>query len=247
MLYVEAVITLSIYAIIILLAIRIYKRQPIKGVWWIILLFYFAGLFSISIDLSLFGGVHKLALFPIGVAIFYLFTINNVEARNIYKPYIWLGFLANYAFFIGSIFTLFMTNALFPPGQLATYSKSFEEATIFTIHPSASNQVQLSSNAYELLQHATQTEVNAHEWYTASKEEKFPYMLQNVTPAAGLKLDVLYYIERDGKGLLVQTYDEHYYFRTTESFIETHIGLNAFHLGGSAPLLGVNDKDGELQ
>ena len=225
--YVENAITLAIVAIFTLLAIRIYKREETKGKWWVIIIIFLIGRFSISLDLPLFGHTHNLAIFPLGAGLFYLFTRTRQQAREIYKPYIWLGFFANYAFFVCGILTIFVTNALFPPGHLSTYIESFEDATILNIHPSAQDKIQLSNNAYELLDKSIQTEVHAHEWYNgqaynqmAYKEEKFPYMLQNVTATAGLNIDVFYYIEQDGKGLLVQTPDQHYYFRTEDTFIE---------------------------
>ena len=225
--YVETGIIGTIYLTLLFIAIRIYLRQETKGKWWAIVPLFFVGLFSISFELSLFGQMYKLAILPLGAGLFFLFTMSRHEVRKTYKPYIWLGFLANYGFFIGGIVTIFLTNALFPPGQLLTYIKSFEEATIMITHPSVQDEVHLTKNAYELLEKSVPTEVQAHEWYNeqaynqrAYKVEKFPYMLQNVTAPAGMNMDVFYYIEQDGQGLLMQTPNRHYYFRTSDTFIE---------------------------
>src|SRR5690606_25003491 len=128
-LFIEASMTLAVYIIVFIIAIRIYMRQETKGKWWVIVLVLALGFFSVSLELFLFEQIHNFAIIPLGASLFYLFTRTRRETRVIYRPFVWLGFLANYGFFITGILTIFVTNILFPPGQLPTYAKSFDKAT----------------------------------------------------------------------------------------------------------------------
>jgi len=218
---------ISLYVVFIVIAYRIYKKQELKPTWWKIPLLFYLGLLSFSINFSFFNKLHQFALLPLGAGLFYLITKNRLETREKYKRFVWLGFFANYAFFIASIAALLLSNLLFPKDELSTYIKSLDNAEVFITHSSMEEPVQLTDDAYDLLAKANPGHMEVDQWYIAQAhveqtrtEELFPYMLQNVTTPAGLNVEVFFYIEKDSKGLLVLTPTAHYYFRTANAFIE---------------------------
>lgn len=186
------------------------------------------GLFSFSFDFPLFGQVQQLAILPLGVGLFYLLTLHKAKTRENYKVFAWLGFAVNYVLFIAGIITLLVTNWLFPKDELSTYIKSLDEVTIFNSHISQTEPIKLADNALELLlEHSTKATFESGQWYTEQQmftepyeTEKFPYFLHNVSTPAGMNVEVHFYIEKDGKGLLVQTPERHYYYRVFEPLIE---------------------------
>ena len=225
--YIEIAFILIVYISIIFAAYILKKRTTQNIAWWEIVLFLIVGIISFSIELEFFGTMYKFALLPLGAVLFYLFTRNKESAREKYKPFVWLGFVANYVFFITGILTIPVTNAIFPPNELSTYIKSLEQAQILTTHISAVQTLSLKDNATELLQEATLTTIEADQWYGEQlidqklySVEKFPYLLTDVTAPAGMKEEVFYFVEQEGKGLLIQTPASHYYFRTTVPIVQ---------------------------
>lgn len=219
--YIEYARILTVYAIIFFIAYRIYQKQEIKGSWWKAIILLFVGIFSFSIEFSFFGQMHKFALIPLGVGLFYFWTSKQPTSREKYKSIVWLGFFANYAFFVTSIITVLIIKLLFPSDELTTYVQALDEAEIIITHRGTEDPLQLSDDAYELLKTSTLTEFEPDQWYFNQLDytkEQFPYMLYDVTTPAGLPYDVFFFVEEDGQGLLVQTPEQHYYFRTLEPF-----------------------------
>ena len=225
--YIEIGSTIAIYSIILTFAVYYKKRAKRPVAWWKMLFVLLVGLFSFSINFNFFGEMHKFAILPLGAVVFYFITRKKGDVWPTYKPFIWIGFLANYAFFVIGIALVPILNALYPPNNIDTYIKNVQEAAIITTHMSASEHVRLTENAQQLLLNSTNEQFNADEWYYDLREsvryyndEQFPYMLSNVTKPLGMNEKVLHFVEKDGQGLLIITDNVQYYFRTVEPFIQ---------------------------
>jgi hypothetical protein len=218
--------------IVILLAISmIYRKQELKPKLWKMLIVVFVGLFSFSINLPFFNQQLKLAILPLGVWILYgLYSRKNEgESWEKYRKHAWLGFLANYLFLVMSILSILLHAGIYPKNDIGTYISEMNGAHILKTHPSAANLTldrhllisQIDSMKYE--------PIYSDEWYRETfetsaeenrKDERFPYQLTGINSKWGSGIHSLIHIERDGKGILITTGQEQFYFRSDQSFLK---------------------------
>jgi hypothetical protein len=218
--------------IVILLAISvIYRKQELKPELWKLLIVVFVGLFSFSINLPFFNQQVKLAILPLGVWILYgLYSRKNEgESWEKYRKYAWLGFLANYLFLAMSILSILLHAGIYPKNVIGTYISEMNGAHIIKTHPSAANitldrhllMSQIDSMEYE--------PIYSDEWYRETfetsveenrKDERFPYQLTGINSKWGSGIHSLIHVERDGKGILITTGQEQFYFRSDQSFLK---------------------------
>lgn len=218
--------------IIILLAIRmIYGKQELKPKLWKILIVVFVGLFSFSINLPFMNQQVKLAILPLGIWILYGIYSRRSESNSweTYRKYAWIGFFANYLFLAISIFIALVHAGIYPKNDLGTYISEMKGAQIIKTHPSAAN---LTLDRHLLMAQIDSMEnepIYSDEWYRetletsaeeARKDERFPYQLTGITSKWGSGVHSLIHVERDGKGILITTGQEQFYFRSDQSFLK---------------------------
>jgi len=188
-----------------------------------------AGLFSFSVDLSAFGEIISFAVLPIGVWIVY--AVLNLRGRwEVYRKYAWSGFAANYLFLIITLFAAFISSLLYPDGEIETYVDNVSEAELIMIHPSAIES-ELNVEQFEEAISGFEPEyTDVDGWYVEVMEqeqnlepnernqieEKFPYLITGIKSKEGYSVHV--YVEADGKGMLVNTSEDQYYYRSESAF-----------------------------
>ncbi|WP_226669911.1 hypothetical protein [Metabacillus litoralis] len=210
---------------------RIYQTQNIaeRPVLWKLIIAVLIGLFSFSINLPLFEGVFSIAILPLGVWILYA-MLKGKNRWDSYRKYAWLGFLWNYFFLGAALLAIGVSGVIYPKHEVETYLDDVSKAELLSIHPSG-KEVHLNvMKLEESLSSFTWEQSNVTQWYEEIREqmwsneedkeqknvqEKFPYLLTDVKAKAGKKVRV--YVEYDGKGLLVTTKDNQYYFRSNNA------------------------------
>ncbi|MFB1082631.1 hypothetical protein [Jeotgalibacillus sp. JSM ZJ347] len=196
------------------------------------LLIVLIGLFSFSIDFPAFGEMISLAILPIGVGVAYL-VLKRRGRWEVYNRYAWSGFFANYLFLSASLLTIFISSQFYPEGEIETYLDDVFGAELFVIHPSAEGG---KLNVEQFAEDITGFEAEYDDvigWYDDAMEqkyasepdeqeqveEKFPYLITGIEAKEGYGVQV--YLEADGKGMLVTTADNQYYYRSeSASFFE---------------------------
>ncbi|WP_428909971.1 hypothetical protein [Niallia sp. Krafla_26] len=216
------------WVFMIFLAYRIYKKQTVKPKIWKILLVMFVGLFSFSINWTMFDEMVKFPILPLGVWILY-FIFNRKEERwQMYRPFAWLGFWANFIFLASTLIAIPVHHVVYPKDEPTTYLSRVENSSMIHIHPSAKD---LSLNKEILLQQLPtlkQETFFLDQWYEDTymdtepndRNERFPYQLIGTSPKWGSGIDAIIYMEDDGKGLLISTPQKQLYFRSEKSFLE---------------------------
>ncbi|WP_066305518.1 hypothetical protein [Bacillus sp. FJAT-29814] len=202
------------------IAWQIYKKQEIKPKIWKVIIIIFIGLFSFSIDWPLFDQVIRISILPLGVWILFLLR-GRLPQWPFYRKYAWLGFFANFIFLAAGLLAIVCNQAVYPQNQLLTYLANVEQGFIINTHPAAENLSFDKENAPKLLLKGKEKLVRSTDWYELSEtSERFPYQLIGAKPKFGSNLSAIIYVEQDGKGLLIQTPNRHYYFRLDESLLK---------------------------
>jgi hypothetical protein len=218
--------------IVILLALRmIYRNQEPKPKLWKMLIVVFIGLFSFTINLPFIDQQVKLAILPLGVWILYGIYSRKSEGKSWekYRKYAWLGFFANYLFLVMSILISLVHVGIYPKNDIGTYISELEGAHIIKTHPSAANLTldrQLLMSQIDSMKNET---IYSDDWYRETfetsadgerKDERFPYQLTGISSKWGSGVHSLIHVERDGKGILITTGQEQFYFRSDQSFLK---------------------------
>jgi hypothetical protein len=216
------------WIIIGILSFRIYKKQDAKPKIWIIPIILLVGLFSFSFNMELFHTMVKLSILPLGVWILYFFFRKKNEIWQTYRRFAWLGFFANFIFLASTLAAVPIQNAMYPESELGTYLNKIENPKVTTLHPSASDVILNKSVLKKQLSSMTRENVDMIGWYNDivnmdierdERVEKFPYQLIGTSPKWGSNLHTLVFIEKDGKGLLITTPQNQYYYRSDQTFV----------------------------
>lgn len=216
---------------ILIIAFRFYKKQDIKPKIWKTVIVLFIGLFSFSINLPYMNQHVKLAILPVGVWIIYGLYSRKNEGRSWdkYRKFAWLGFFANYLFLVSSLVIPLVHGAIYPKNEISTYLSDFTEARILKSHPSASDKTLHSDLLLDQLDSMTKEPIYSDIWYQetfetgkerAKQDERFPYQLAGTRAKWGSGTDPMIFLEQDGKGVLVKTPKEQFYFRAKEPFLK---------------------------
>jgi hypothetical protein len=212
------------WAAVGIIAYRFYKQQVTKPRVWKIVIIIFVGVFSFSINWPIGDTIIKITLLPLGVWVLYLLR-GKTEQWQSYRTYAWLGFFANFIFLATTLFAILVSHYVYPKDKPLTYMANIEGASIVNTHPSAKNLTLNKRDLPELLQKVTEEPLRSEDWYGESTteatvvSERFPYQLIGAEAKFGSDLHAAIYVENDGKGLLLQTPQSHYYFRSQQSLL----------------------------
>lgn len=229
---VETIGTILGWIILLVLVSRQFLKQQEKLAYWRVMLVVLLGIFSFTINFYLFHISLKLSILPLGVWV--LYGMLRKKSWKTYRPFAWIGFWANFIFLGTAIMTGFIDNWVYPKEDPSTYIADLEHASIVAIHPSALsaslNKEQLQNHLNDL-QSAT---ITGLEWHRESvlesgsyyQKERFPYVLLGALPRWGSGLDSVVYIQDDGRGLLITTPNQNYYYLSKESFIDMGVHNN---------------------
>ncbi len=216
------------WSVIAFFTYRIYKKQMVKPKIWKILIVIMVGLFSFSINWKMFNALIEFAVLPLGVWILYLFLRRKNGRWQVYRPYAWLGFFANYLFLASTLLALPIHEVIYPKDDPTTYIANLNDASLITIHPSGKDGSIDKETLLNQLPPLEPEDVDSIQWYEDTVvdidsneiNERFPYQLIGTSPKWGSGLLSMIYIEADGKGILLSTTNEQLYFRAENSVIE---------------------------
>ncbi|WP_025025856.1 hypothetical protein [Caldalkalibacillus mannanilyticus] len=205
---------------------RIYRtKSKVPKVWKVVTIFL-VGIFSFSIDWQLDNEIIKIPLLPLGVWILFAFLKRKREQWKLYRPYAWLGFGANFIFLLATLLALLLHGVVYPKDELTTYISNVDKALIQPIHPSADNESLTVDQVLEQLDKMKEASFFNEQWYEETymgtpanqRKERFPYLLLGTEASWGYGLSTMIYVEADGKGILISTPQNQYYFRSEEPF-----------------------------
>ncbi|MGG3560566.1 hypothetical protein ABES03_02860 [Neobacillus rhizosphaerae] len=223
---IELIFDLISWAIIGLIAYRLYKHNPDKSKVWKIIVCIYIGLFSFSINWNVADTPIKVAILPLGVWILYWFLKSKEGRWERYRSFAWLGFWANFIFLTATLLSIPIHQFFYSEDELSTYISHVEGASVITTHPSANEQTLDKGSLQKQLPNMKPVVNHGIEWYNeiesvggedTKRNEKFPYQITGFTPKWGSNLHAVIYIEADGKGLLISTPKKQLYFRSKES------------------------------
>lgn len=214
------------WGLIITLHWRQYLKQQEKPAVWKIVVIALVGMFSISITTTLFQTPAKISILPLGV--FFIYVLLRKPSWQIYRKYAWIGFWSNFILLTVTLLSASIHHFVYPKEKLSTYIANINDAAIIQIHPTASEAVFNKEQFKKQLQNLEPIAVESDLWYQASvfesepyyHKERFPYQLIGVEPRWGSGLRTVIYVEDNGKGFLITTPDQQYYYRSKESFLE---------------------------
>ncbi|WP_423801265.1 hypothetical protein [Neobacillus sp. SAB-20_R2A] len=206
-------------------AYRIYKKKTVKISIWKVIVILFVGVFSFSFNWRMSETTIKLAILPLGV--WFLFWLRGrTEQWQIYRHFAWLGFFANYIFLATTLAYIPLYHFIYPENQVDVYISNIERASIISTFPTAQNLTLDKKSLQEQLPKMMEESIHSMEWFheseeeTDKKSERFPYQLIGSTPKFGSGLNVIVYVENEGKGLLISTPEKQHYFRSDESILK---------------------------
>ena len=216
------------WLVIVFFAYRIYQKQIVKPKVWKIPLIILVGLFSFSMNLSMFDMIFKLPILPLGVWILYFVFKGKDERWQTSRSFAWLGFGANFIFFASTLITIPVHHVIYPKDELSVYISNVENASIINIHPSAKDRSLNKDSLLKQLDTMRQEAIYSDQWYKETyintesnkRNERFPYQVIGTSSKWGSGLQTLIYIEDDGKGILLSTPKKQLYFRSKDSLIE---------------------------
>ncbi|MFX3632733.1 MAG: hypothetical protein ACE3L7_06625 [Candidatus Pristimantibacillus sp.] len=212
------------WVFMVLIVVRQYSKQQEKPALWKALIITWLGIAAVTINLNLFHTAVKLPILPIGVWLIYAVTRNKSWGR--YRVYAWIGFWGNFIFLAAALLSSPVNEWIYPKKEVSTYIASMDHATIIPIHPSASETALIKEHFFNQLE-LIPTKDMVFDWYSASKfvsqpyyqQERFPYQLSGTKPKWGSGIFTEIYIEDNGKGILITTPKQQYYYRSPELLI----------------------------
>ncbi|WP_246879965.1 hypothetical protein [Bacillus suaedae] len=217
------------WAIIGFIAFRIYRKLSIKPRIWKVGLVILFGLFSFSINWTMFDTLIRISILPLGVWILYA-VLKGKEGRwQTYRGFAWLGFWANYIFLAATLIALPIHQAIYPEEKPSTYISDISNASIIKTHPTGNKMLLNKDLLISQLDTFDQDRIMSDVWYEETYmntddsnkiNERFPYLLTEVKSKWGSGINSTIYIEEDGAGILISTADRQYYFRSDSSVLK---------------------------
>ncbi|MFG6149922.1 hypothetical protein [Halobacillus sp. B23F22_1] len=221
----ELILQIISCVLIISLLLIIYKKQSEKPHMGKAVLAAMVGIFSFSINFQFQGHSVSLAILPLGVGILYFFIKRRNEDRwLVYRRYAWVGFLANYVFLLTGLHTPLVFNLMYDKSDPSTYLANTVDAEVHLTHESA-DQRNLHNERLEMeMENAQVKEFDSMRWHREiedrEEKERFPYILSRFESKSGSNLKAVTFVEKDGKGLLIQTAEDQLYVRTEQSVLK---------------------------
>ncbi|MBT2680994.1 hypothetical protein J7E38_18550 [Bacillus sp. ISL-35] len=225
------VMNLVSWVLILFIALRIYRKQEIKPRLWKMAVVIFIGLFSFSINLPYMNQPIKVAVLPLGAWILYALYHKRNEGTgwDRYRKYACLGFLANYIFLLSALLSPLIQSSIYPKGELTTYISDTSGAHILKTHPSGIDKVLDAESLRSEISNMELRQISSDAWYydsvqnvehLAQADERFPYQMTGVKPRMGSGFHPVIFVEEDGKGILISTVQEQFYFRSQKPFLK---------------------------
>ncbi|WP_195575581.1 hypothetical protein [Paenibacillus sp. 1001270B_150601_E10] len=218
--------TLISWAIIIFLGMMQYRKQKEKPAWWKIAIVVIIGIFSFSWKTQLFGVSVKIAILPLGVWLIAMSTQKHAWEK--YRPFAWVGFWCNYVFLFLTLVSAGIHSLIYPVDKPETFLADLDHVVLVSLHPSAPKAVLDNDYLQKMVGQLHSADKTVVDWYNRSvlesspqyKTEQFPYELTSVHSRWGSGLQAVVYIEKDGKGLLISTVDNQYYYRSEKELMK---------------------------
>ncbi|OEH86588.1 hypothetical protein BHU72_10020 [Desulfuribacillus stibiiarsenatis] len=225
---IEVVFSILSWSFIIYLIYYYYQKQEVKPKLWKAYVATFVGIITFDLNYANLQTMIKIPILPLGVWILYGYASSRKGAWNRYRRFAWLGFFANFIFIAMTIIAVFLNSVVYPKGNLSTYISQYDEAVIIPIHPTAENVTFDKERFEQFLPLFEEEQLMSIDWYTQTvinvepdkRIEKYPYSLSGTSSKWGSGLFTLIYVERDGKGILIDSKDKQRYFRSNESFLK---------------------------
>ncbi|MDT8860228.1 hypothetical protein N0O92_08275 [Alkalihalobacillus sp. MEB130] len=224
---IEIVMTILSWGVIGFFFYYLYQKQEAKPKIWKAFVATFVGLFTFSFNIPLFETILDVPILPLGVWILLWYASSREGAWEKYRRFAWLGFSANFIFIATTLLTVFIHHAVYPKSNLSTYIANIEEVAISQLHPSAED-VTLDQESLEL--HVSSFEkapVTSMDWYNVmidtephERVEQFPYQLSGTSSKWGSGIPTMIYVEKDGKGLLIDSSERQRYFRSDVTILK---------------------------
>ncbi|MBS4175108.1 hypothetical protein [Bacillus sp. FJAT-49736] len=204
---------------------RIYRKQLEKPKVWKVILVFLFGLFTFSININGFETLIKLPILPLGVWILYFILRDKNNSWKKYRRYAWFAFFANFIFLLVTLIEIPIQHFVYPPNKPSTYLANVNSATIIMTHPSGKKMRLNRDSLLKQLPTANEHRFFSQEWYDEtyiheSRKERFPYQLIGVKSKWGSGISSDIYIEKNGKGILIDTAKRQYYYRFNESILK---------------------------
>ncbi|RLQ93779.1 hypothetical protein [Falsibacillus albus] len=220
-------LNLAVWAGSAALVIFFYRKNKAKLTGWKVFLATFVGLFSFSITVPLFHDTFKIALLPLGVWILF-FIFRKVKDRWVkYRPFAWLGFFSNYLFLAAGLLAIPINHGLYPENEVSTYLSSYEQPVLIAINPSADEHRIDRAALSTALNKMKEKKIYSTVWYQnitgqngKKGDERFPYVLKGTSSKSGSGIQTMVFVEKDGKGILVNSQRRQRYFHSPSSIWE---------------------------
>lgn len=213
------------------------KKQKERPRIWVAFILLLIGLFSFSVNLLWDGLLLQISILPLGVWLVFLIYYFLDRHAAFYKhqnrwyrhrPYLWLGFFTNYLFLIMMVLAHLLFSLVYPSKQLITFISDSGGASTLRIHNTAETRVFDKQALQTQLHQAQLKQVDGGEWFSSSDptfnhgeaNEKFAYILVGTKAKWGSNLEPLIFVEDNGRGLLIQTEQQQYYFTLDQSIWE---------------------------
>lgn len=213
------------WAIIVTIALQMYKKRTVKPTKWKAIVAIIIGIFSFTINWNMSGTQIKFPILPLGVWILYWILKGRGDSWTIYRQFAWLGFWANFIFLLTSFVTLPVQQTLYPQNEVSTYISNINQASLVKIYSPAKDDSLNKENLQKQLDTMIQEPLYSEDWFYSNmdskkKYERFPYQLIGSSPKFGSGLKVIVYVKNEGKGLLIVTPNEQLYFRSQNSLLQ---------------------------
>lgn len=228
--FIEIISVILAWCVIGIIVYRMIKKQPVRPKVWKVCICVLVGIFSFSINLPpIFDTPIKISILPLGVWILYGILKRKEGRWQMYRPFAWLGFFANFIFLAASLLAVSAQNALYPKNELLTYISNVENASIRIIHPSGRESSLEKDHLLKQIHNMSQEEIHGQQWYqekeikdeqSTKRNERFPYQLIGTSSKWGSGLKPIIYLEADGKGILVSAPQKQLYFRSKQSLLK---------------------------
>lgn len=226
---VTVAMTVLSWSLLAYLIYRTYQKNGKLGKRRVAVITTLVGIFSFTFNFPLLGVVARIPLLPLGVWILYAIYKQKAGRWETYRTFAWLGFFANFIFIAALLAGVGLHGWLYPKDEAATYLADLSEAAIVKLHPSAEERMLNSKVLQDQHDQWERAAILNQAWYreaSPSREggrsvERFPYLLAEVSSKWGSGVHAVIYIEKDGKGFLVDSGDQQHYFRLPASvFLE---------------------------
>ncbi len=225
-------ISLTIYGIawcvIGLIIYRYYVKQAEQPRLWKVLVVIWIAMFTFDVNISYaYPEQLNIPILPLGVWLLYGVLKRKSSRWAKYRGFAWISFGGNFIILISALLIAPVYQAVYPQDEVSTFIRENSQAQLIQIHPAGNAHAALKSDWTEEISDMNPGNIDWN-WYIESRvdsntglsDEQFPYILIGTQPAWGSGLPSMIYLEKDGKGLLIDTLQEQVYFRSETSLLK---------------------------